>query len=252
MSREIELAIREARKKKLASTTPSIPIETIKKVNLLESKVSELENKVPIIPDVKDGYTPIKNIDYFDGEPGKPGKNGKTPKKGEDYFTPEEVKQFKKEVTPKKGKDYDDGKDGSPDTPHEIRDKLSTLKGRERLDAKHIKNIGEYVSLSVTQMGGGQNGGSYTLPKASPTILGGVKVGQRLTIDANGVLSADVQTGATGVESIVAGTDIAVDNTDSANPIVNFNGTIPTQTSQLTNDSGFITKEETIAFAVAL
>lgn len=32
-----------------------------------------------------------------------------------------------------------DGKDGSPDTPEEVRDKLETLEGDERLDAKHIK-----------------------------------------------------------------------------------------------------------------
>lgn len=41
----------------------------------------------------KDGYTPQKGIDYFDGQPGKDGVDGtngvdgKTPVKGEDYFT---------------------------------------------------------------------------------------------------------------------------------------------------------------------
>ena len=38
----------------------------------------------------KDGYTPKKNIDYFDGKdgsPGKDGKDGRTPVKGTDYFT---------------------------------------------------------------------------------------------------------------------------------------------------------------------
>lgn len=39
-------------------------------------------------------------------------------------------------------------------------------------------------------LGGG--GGSYTLPTASAAVLGGVKVGSRLSIAA-GVLSADVQ-----------------------------------------------------------
>jgi hypothetical protein len=37
------------------------------------------------------------------------------------------------------------------------------------------------------------SGTSYTLPTASATVLGGIKVGTRLSIDANGVLSADVQ-----------------------------------------------------------
>lgn len=40
----------------------------------------------------KDGYTPIKGVDYFDGkdgkdgEPGPAGKDGYTPVKGVDYF----------------------------------------------------------------------------------------------------------------------------------------------------------------------
>lgn len=46
--------------------------------------------------DGKDGYTPVKGVDYFDGEPGKDGQpgvngkdgvDGKTPVKGVDYFT---------------------------------------------------------------------------------------------------------------------------------------------------------------------
>lgn len=43
--------------------------------------------------DGKDGYTPIKGVDYFDGEPGKdgadgnPGADGYTPIKGTDYWT---------------------------------------------------------------------------------------------------------------------------------------------------------------------
>lgn len=34
----------------------------------------------------KDGYTPIKGVDYFDGEPGENGADGYTPVKGVDYF----------------------------------------------------------------------------------------------------------------------------------------------------------------------
>jgi len=43
----------------------------------------------------KDGYTPVKGVDYFDGEPGADGKDGK------DGYTPV------------KGVDYTDGKDGA-------------------------------------------------------------------------------------------------------------------------------------------
>lgn len=35
----------------------------------------------------KDGYTPIKGVDYFDGKDGSDGKDGYTPIKGTDYYT---------------------------------------------------------------------------------------------------------------------------------------------------------------------
>lgn len=38
----------------------------------------------------------------------------------------------------------------------------------------------------------GQGGGSYVLPTATDSRLGGVKVGNGLSIDSNGVLSAKV------------------------------------------------------------
>lgn len=46
------------------------------------------------------------------------------------------------------------------------------------------------VTISVS--GGGSSGGSYTLPTASRSTLGGVKIGSGLTINTSGVLSADV------------------------------------------------------------
>lgn len=52
--------------------------------------------------DGKDGYTPIKGIDYFDGEDGVDGRNGIDGVDGEDGYTPI------------KGVDYFDGKDGKP------------------------------------------------------------------------------------------------------------------------------------------
>ena len=42
--------------------------------------------------------------------------------------------------------------------------------------------------------GGGGGGGSYTLPTASATVKGGIKVGDRLSINNQAVLSADSQT----------------------------------------------------------
>jgi hypothetical protein len=50
----------------------------------------------------KDGYTPIKGVDYFDGKDGEPGKDGYTPVKGVEYFDG---------VDGAPGKDGEDGKD---------------------------------------------------------------------------------------------------------------------------------------------
>lgn len=47
------------------------------------------------------------------------------------------------------------------------------------------------VTISVSG-GGSGGGGNYTLPTASSTVLGGVKIGSGLTINTSGVVSADV------------------------------------------------------------
>lgn len=48
--------------------------------------------------DGKDGYTPRKNIDYFDGAKGPKGNDGYTPKKGTDYFTEAEINAMKDSI----------------------------------------------------------------------------------------------------------------------------------------------------------
>lgn len=50
--------------------------------------------------DGKDGYTPVKGVDYFDGKNGVDGKDGYTPVKGKDYFDGKDGK------TPVYGEDY--------------------------------------------------------------------------------------------------------------------------------------------------
>ena len=68
-----------------------------------------------------DGYTPIKGIDYNDGQDGKDGKDGKdgyTPQKGIDYFDGQngadgkDGKDGRDGYTPQKGIDYFDGQNG--------------------------------------------------------------------------------------------------------------------------------------------
>lgn len=75
------------------------------------------------------------------------------------------------------------------------------------------------VSISVS--GGGSSGGSnYTLPTASNSTLGGVKVGSGLTINTSGVLSADVT--ASMLTAYAKTTDLsAVAKTGSYNDLTN-------------------------------
>lgn len=48
------------------------------KFKLVPSIANMVEEKVESIEIPKDGYTPIKNVDYFDGKPGENGANGKS------------------------------------------------------------------------------------------------------------------------------------------------------------------------------
>jgi hypothetical protein len=120
----------------------------------------------------KDGYTPRKGIDYFDGLPGKDAdeevivdkmlaqislpKDGYTPRKGidyltttelelikveatpvkgEDYFTEEEIKKIKKEITPKKGKDYFTKKEIE-----ELKKKITPIKNKDYFDGMDLRD----------------------------------------------------------------------------------------------------------------
>lgn len=75
------------------------------------------------------------------------------------------------------------------------------------------------VSISVSR-GGSSGGGNYTLPTASSSTLGGVKVGSGLTINTSGVLSADVT--ASTLTAYAKITDLsAVAKTGSYNDLTN-------------------------------
>ena len=100
----------------------------------------------------RDGYTPVKGVDYFDGEigpqgePGKdgadgtPGKDGYTPKKGVDYFDGKDGKDGapgRDGYTPVKGVDYFDGKDGAPGQPgKDGKDGYTPVKGVDYFDGE--------------------------------------------------------------------------------------------------------------------
>ena len=78
---------------------------------------------------------------------------------------------------------------------------------------------------------------SYTLPTASPTVLGGIKVGSNLSIDANGVLSAGNSyvlpiASASVLGGIKVGTNLSIDangvlsSTDTNTTYANFTRTV--------------------------
>jgi hypothetical protein len=77
------------------------------------------------------------------------------------------------------------------------------------------------------------NAGTYTLPTATGSVLGGIKVGSRLSI-SNGVLSADVQS--VDLSGYATQTWVEEQNYITSADIP----TIPTNTNQLTNGAGFL------------
>lgn len=72
-------------------------------VELTEEQIAALKGK-----DGKDGYTPVKGVDYFDGKDGingkdgvdgKNGSDGKTPVKGTDYWTDADKQEMVEETS---------------------------------------------------------------------------------------------------------------------------------------------------------
>lgn len=87
----------------------------------------------------------------------------------------------------------------------------------------------------------------YELPIASSSVLGGIKIGSRLSIDANGVLSADDQSytlpiaGANNLGGVKVGENLSIDANGvlsaDASPIGDVNITNPTDGQVLKYDS---------------
>lgn len=83
------------------------------------------------------------------GEPGKDGRDGVDGKDGADSTVPGP-----------QGEKGDPGADGSPDEPKQIVAKLESLRGKDRLSAKAIKDLSKYVAQTQQIIGGG-GGVSY-------------------------------------------------------------------------------------------
>lgn len=81
-------------------------------------------------------------------------KDGKTPVPGVDFKIPK------------------NGKDGSPDTPEQIRDKLKILKENDRLDKSAIKGLEEAITAlgaRISRMKGGGGGGMGNIQVETPS-----------------------------------------------------------------------------------
>ena len=109
----------------------------------LKIKTEEAADYVNSLTPIKgdQGNKPVAGIDY------PIPKNGKTPKKGVDYFDG---------YTPIKNKDYFDGQNGSQDTGTEIVEKINLQD--EQIDASKIKNLPKQVSIFG---GGGSSRRAY-------------------------------------------------------------------------------------------
>lgn len=176
--------------------------------------IEELEAMIlPLIPD------PIKGKDGKDGERGERGFVGEKGDPGVGLA----------------GVNGIDGKDGSEITPKEVIEKINKSRG-DKIKRTRVEGLDEVEGIARTAQSQVQNfislGGSrQTAIKVSGTILGtgintinfvgatGTKVG-----DGSEVNVTTSGSGGGQVNSIVAGTNITVDSTDPANPIVSATG----------------------------
>lgn len=154
-------------------------------------------------PAGKDGKPGRDGKDGKDGKqglPGKPGKDGRDGKDGKDgkSLTPFEIAEIKREATPIKGVDYYTKKDKK-----EI---VKELKGTVEVKP---------VSLSLFQR-------ETTMGSIADVDLSNPTNGQALKYNSttgkweNGTVSG----GSGSLDSVVAGNNIDVDNTDPANPVI--------------------------------
>lgn len=212
------------------------------------------------IEQVKKAVTPVRGKDYLTKEELIKVKEEIAPKKGVDYLVEQEIESIKKAVTPIKDKDYrdgtdgytpikgkdyfdgekgDPGKDGTEIEPEQIVEKLESIKEeKEKLDTKAIKNFDKEVRKRIPKVvvsggGGGSDGKVKVDSVGQPGFLEDkLKEGANITLTKSG---DQIEIAATG----------SLTETDpiytSDKPNIALKSEIPTATSDLTNDSGFIT-----------
>lgn len=129
----------------------------------------------------------------------------------------------------------------SPSTPTAVAYDVVYIKGS---NVQHFDLIDNTTNSTVFDID--QAGGALDLPIASETVLGGVKVGENLTIDADGKLNGPE------VVEYTEGDGISIDDGEiSIDETVALKDDIPTKTSDLTNDSRFLQKTEAGGISVS-
>lgn len=203
--REAEKQAKEAEKEKKEHESRQSEVRVVREIiNKFETAKGNPGN---------DGYTPERGKDYWTEEDKKElideiwkkvviptPKDGITPEAGIDYPSYQEVQTWVEDAVASipRPKEVDlvkvadavlkmvvipapipgaPGKDGSPDTPENIKEKLESLKGDDRLDARAIKN------LPKTQIGGGH--GPNSLKHLEDVSLSSPTNGQALTYQSS-------------------------------------------------------------------
>lgn len=196
--------------------------------------------------DGRNGIDGINGTNGKDGKDGTNGKDGKTPVKGVDYFTQAEIQQIENNAAAK----------------------VDLSEYAKTADLSTVATSGSYEDLTNKPT----IPAAYELPTASATTLGGVKVGNGLSI-TNGVLSA---TGGGVADSVdwskvqnkpnFANVATSGDYNDLINqPIIpsvaglaskTYVDTkvaaivipeVPTKVSELENDAGYLTTHQSLA-----
>jgi len=161
------------------------PVDFTPVIEKLDTLVEEVKKKEEYTYEIKIDPALRKKLTGKQGIRGARGLRGLQGKAGKDGKSPTlDIEKIKKSITPIKGKDYFDGergekgKDGTDITATQIRNKLESLTGKQRLSAKAIKGIEELIKGEVTKayrggsniVGGGSGdtgGGTGTSPNFS-------------------------------------------------------------------------------------
>lgn len=199
-------------------TRPEFKDAFTKAIALIKHAIAEQDARINArLAQLKDGYTPVKGRDYFDG---KPGKDGKTPIAGIDFPIPIDgadadenaiAKIVAETVTPAISESIITTIEKDlPALGQAIRDGLELLPKGERVRAEFIDGLDELLAAhtKASFVGYGPGGGtSFAIMQS-----GVQKVQQPLTLNFKGAGAPTITNGQNGVThldfsaSAIAGT----------------------------------------------